>query len=341
MPATDPDAPPTAAARATMRAVTQHRYGTDPDEVIRVEEVPRPVPGGGDVVVRVLAGGVDRGTVHLMTGRPYAMRIMGFGLRSLKAANPGRGLAGIVAETGEDVTGFAPGDEVYGSCDASFSEYARVEPGMLAAKPTNLTFEQAASVPISAATALQAVRKAGVQEGQHVLVIGASGGVGTFAVQIAKALGAEVTGVCSGPKADLVTSLGADHVIDHTRQDVAAGARRYDVILDIGGGRRLRDLRRSLTPSGVLVIVGVESGGPWLGGLGRSLRAVMLSPFVRQRLAMLASTERADDLDVLRGLIESGQVTPAIDRAYPLAETADAIRHVSEGRARGKVVITI
>ena len=223
--------------------------------------------------MRVAAASVDMGTWHCMTGMPYAMRLAGFGVRSPKASNPGRALAGTVESVGKNVTEFKPGDEVYGSCDGSFAEYARVETSMLAAKPANLSFEQAAAVPISGGTALQAVRKANVQPGQKVLIVGASGGVGTFAVQIAKAFGAEVTGVCSTAKVDLVRSLGADHVIDYTDDDFTDGEHRYDVILDIGGNRRLSHLRRALTPRGTLVIVGGETGGRWLGGFDRSLRA--------------------------------------------------------------------
>jgi len=331
----------TATSPTTMRAIIQNRYGVEPDKVLRVADAPRPVISDDEVLVHVIAAGVDRGTVHCMTGMPYAMRLMGFGVRSPKAPNPGRSLAGIVDSVGRNVDGFAPGDEVYGSCDGSFSEYARVNPAMLASKPGILSFEQAASMPISAGTALQAVRKANVQPGQQVLVIGASGGVGTFAVQIAKASGAEVTGVCSTSKVDLVRALGADRVVDYTLEDFADGECRYDVILDIGGNRRLRDLRRALTPRGVLIIVGGETHGRWLGGFDRSLRAVLLSLFVRQSLGMLASTEKAEHLDTLRELVETGQISPAIDLAYPLAETSAAIRHVSEGRARGKVVVTI
>jgi NADPH:quinone reductase-like Zn-dependent oxidoreductase len=289
----------------------------------------------------VAAAGVDMGTWHCMTGMPYAMRLAGFGVRSPKASNPGRALAGTVESVGTNVTDFAPGDEVYGSCDGSFAEYARVETSKLAAKPANLSFAQAAAVPISGGTALQAVRKANVQPGQKVLIVGASGGVGSFAVQIAKAFGAEVTGVCSTGKVDLVRALGADHVIDYTTDDFTDNDLRYDVILDIGGNRRLSQLRRALTPRGTLVIVGGESGGRWLGGFDRSLRAVLLSLFVRHKLFMLASTENAKDLNELRDLIETGQVTPSVDRTYPLSEATNAIRYVSEGRARGKVVITV
>jgi NADPH:quinone reductase-like Zn-dependent oxidoreductase len=324
-----------------MWAITQKRYGTDPAAVLELTETATPTIGDDEVLVRVAAASVDKGTLHVMTGMPLAMRLMGFGLRAPKATNPGRSLAGTVESVGKAVTELKKGDEVYGSADGSFAEYARVATTMLAAKPVNLTFEQAAAVPISGGTALQAVRKANVQPGQKVLVIGASGGVGTFAVQIAKTLGAEVTGVCSTGKVDLVRSLGADHVIDYTRADFTSGEHRYHVILDIGGSTRLSHLRRALTPRGTLVIVGGETNGRLLGGFDRSLRAVLLSPFVRQRLTMLASTENANDLTVLRGYLESGQVAPAIDHIYPLSETSDAIQHVSEGRARGKVVITV
>jgi NADPH:quinone reductase-like Zn-dependent oxidoreductase len=323
-----------------MKAIVQDGYGTA-GTVLRLADIERPSPGDDEVLVRVAAASVDHGTWHLTTGLPYAMRLAGFGVRRPKALNPGRSLAGTIESVGQNVTEFEPGDEVYGSCDGSFAEYALARPSLLAPKPANLSFEQAAAVPISGVTALQAVRKAQVQPGQHVLVVGASGGVGTFAVQIAKAFGAEVTGVCSTAKVDLVRSLGADHIIDYTRDDFAGGAQRYDVIVDTGGTRRLADLRRALTARGTLVIVGGETGGRWLGGFDRSLRAVLLSPFVTQKLGMLASKENAEDLVVLQDLIESGQLTPAIDRSYPLGETAQAIQHHKDGLARGKVVITI
>jgi NADPH:quinone reductase-like Zn-dependent oxidoreductase len=324
-----------------MRAIVQSRYGTDHDAVLELAEVPKPTIDTDHMLVRVVAASVDLGTWHLATGLPYAMRLAGFGVRAPKATNPGRCFAGIVESTGNETSGFAAGDEVYGTCDGSFAEYARVRPAMVAPKPVNLSFEQAATAPISAGTALQAVRKASVKAGQRVLVLGASGGVGTFAVQIAKATGASVTGVCSTAKMDLVRSLGADEVIDYTRQDATDGKERYDVILDIGGNRPLSHLRRALTANGALVIVGGETGGRWLGGFDRSLRAVLLSPFIGQRLGMLASKENAEDLRAVTALIESGQVTPAVDRSYPLDETPAAIRHVSEGRALGKVVITV
>jgi NADPH:quinone reductase-like Zn-dependent oxidoreductase len=324
-----------------MRAIVQRRYGTDLDAVLQLAEVPKPTIDADQMLVRVVAASVDLGTWLCATGMPYAMRLAGFGLRAPKATNPGRCFAGIVESTPTDASGFAVGDEVYGTCDGSFAEYARVRPAMVALKPANLSFEQAATAPVSAGTALQAVRKASVTAGQRVLVLGASGGVGTFAVQIVKAAGGSVTGVCSTAKMDLVRSLGADDVIDYTRQDATDGDKRYDVILDIGGNRPLPHLRRALTTNGALVIVGGETGGRWLGGFDRSLRAVLLSPFTGQRLGMLTSKENAEDLRAVTALIESGQVTPAVDRSYPLDATAAAIRHVSEGRARGKIVITV
>ena len=326
---------------ATMSAIVQDAYGTAAGQVLRLARVGRPAIGDDDVLVRVAAASVDRGTWHVMAGTPYAIRIAGFGVRAPNSSNPGRALAGTVESVGKDVTGLEPGDEVYGTCDGSFAEYASARAKKLARKPANLSFEQAAAAPISGVTAFQALRKANVQPGQKVLVIGASGGVGTFAVQIAKAWGAEVAGVCSTTKMDLVRSLGADHVIDYTRDDFTAGNQRYDVVLDIGGNRRLSHLRRILTPRGTLVIIGGEEGGRWLGGLDRSVRAVVLSLFVRQTLVMLVSTENSKDLNALRDLIETAQIAPAIDRTYPLSETPDAIEYMSENRARGKVVITV
>ncbi len=326
----------------TMKAIVQQEYGTAPEDVLRLAEVARPTIADDELLVRVVAASVDRGTWHMMAGLPYPMRLAGFGLRRPKATNPGRSVAGTVWSVGKDVTEFKPGDEVYGTCDGSFAEYARARAGRLAPKPANLSFEQAAAVPVSALTALQAVRdRARVQAGQTVLIIGASGGVGTFAVQIAKAFGAEVTGVCSAAKTDLVRSIGSDHVIDYTREDVTDGEHHYDVILDIAGNRRLSQLRRALTPRGRLVIVGGEFDGRWRFGLGRLLLAPLLSLLVSQKLGSFIASENSEDLRVLRDLIESGKVAPATDRAYPLGETPAAIRYVQEGRARGKVVITI
>jgi NADPH:quinone reductase-like Zn-dependent oxidoreductase len=325
-----------------MAAIVQDTYGPAPEDVLRVEEIDKPAIGEDDVLVRVRAASVDRGTWHVMAGLPYPIRLAGFGLRRPRYRNPGRSVAGTVEAVGTGVTAVKAGDAVFGIGDASFAEYARARPDKLAPKPANLSFDQAAAVPVSALAALQGVRDRGqVQAGQHVLIVGASGGVGTFAVQIAKAFGAEVTGVCSTAKVDAVRALGADHVVDYTTDDFADGERRYDVILDIGGNRRLSQLRRALTPKGTLVIVGGETDGRWLGGVDRQLRALLLSPFVAQKLTTFVASENAEDLIVLQQLIESGQITPAIDRTYPLAEVAAAIRYMLDGHARGKIVISV
>jgi NADPH:quinone reductase-like Zn-dependent oxidoreductase len=329
---------PTATTTATMRAITQDRYGSS--EVLRLARVARPVIAADQVLVQVRAAGLDRGTEHLMTGKPYAMRL-GFGLRRPRNPISGRDVAGTVAAVGSSVRRFAVGDEVYGVAPGSFAEYAVAQEGKLAPKPANLSFAQAAVVPVSAGTALQALVDVGkVQAGQSVLVIGASGGVGTYAVQLAKAFGAEVTGVCSTAKCDLVTSLGADRVIDYTREDFADGARRYDLILDIGGSSSLKRLRQALEPRGTAVFVGSENSGN-LTGMGRQLRGLLMSPFLRQRLALFLAKERADDLEKLTPLIEAGLVTPSIDRSYPLEDVPEAMRLLESGQVRGKVVITI
>jgi NADPH:quinone reductase-like Zn-dependent oxidoreductase len=279
---------------------------------------------------------------HLVTGLPYPVRLAGYGIRAPKKRVAGSDLAGRVAATGRAVTRFRTGDAVYGLGEGSFAEMARSRENLLVPKPANLGFEQAAAVPVSALTALQGLRDRGrVQPEQRVLVIGASGGVGTFAVQLAKAFGAEVTGVCSTSKMDLVRSIGADRVIDYTRDDPTDGRQRYDVVLDIGGNRPLTRLRRALTPRGALVVVGGETGGRWLGGTDRQLGAILLSPFTTQRLGTFVTADSAEDLLVLTGLIESGTVTPVIDRTYPLSEVPAAIRHLQHGQARGKVVITV
>lgn len=327
---------------AQMSAIVHDRYGIDPAQVLRVSTVSRPTPADDEVLVRVHAASVDRGTWHIMAGLPYPIRLAGFGLRTPKHLNPGRSVAGTVEAVGRAVSTFSAGDEVFGMCNGSFAEYACASPGKLAAKPSNLTFAQAAAVPVSGVTALQAVRDHGrVHAGQHVLVIGASGGVGSFAVQIAKSFGTRVTGVCGPAKTELVAKLGADHVIDYTTSDFAAGEHTYDVILDIGGNSTLSRLRRALTPEGTLVIVGGETDGRLLGGSGRTVRAVLLSPFVSQKLGSFVASENAADLTVLAGLIEIGQVAPAIDRTYTLAEVPAAITHLVEGAASGKTVITI
>ena len=334
--------PRTLFAVATMTAIVHDDYGTIPEDVLRLEEVGKPTIADDRVLVRVHATSVDRGTWHIMAGLPYPIRVAGFGLRRPKYLNPGRSLAGTVEAVGNDVTGFKPGDEVFGICDGSFAEYVSVRTDKLAPKPTNLSFDAAAAVPISGLAALQAVRDhGGVEAGQTVLIVGASGGVGSFAVQIAKAYGADVTGVCSTAKVDMVRALGADHVIDYSREDFADGQHRYDVILDIGGNRRLSHLRRALTPKGRLVIVGGETDGRWLGGTDRQLRAQLLSLFVSQKLGTFISSENAADLIALRDLIEAGKLMPAIDRTYPLSDVATAIRDLIDGHARGKIVITM
>ncbi len=321
-----------------MKAIVQDRYGSA--DVLRLDDIDMPTPGDDDVLVRVHAAGVDPGVWHLMTGLPYLVRL-GFGLRAPKHRVRGLDVAGRVEKVGGNVTGFKPGDRVFGTCDGSFAEYACTRQDRLARMPENATFEQAAAVPVSGCTALQALRdKAEVLPGQQVLVIGAGGGVGTFAVQIARAFGAEVTGVCGAARADLVRELGA-HVIDRTREDFTKQARRYDVIVDTAGRRPLSRLRRVLTPKGALVIVGGEGGGRWLGGFDRQLRAPILTLFTAQRLIALLATTPGADLDTLRHLIENGKLTPIIDRTYPLAETPDAIRHLEQGEVRGKLVLTV
>jgi NADPH:quinone reductase-like Zn-dependent oxidoreductase len=323
-----------------MKAIVHETYG--PPDVLELRDIAKPLTGDDDVLIRVHAAGLDPSVWHLMTGLPYLVRVMGYGLR--KPKNPVRGsdVAGVVEAVGKNVTGLRPGDEVFGTCRGAFAEYAPARADTLLPKPANLTFEQAAAVPVSACTALQALRDAGnLQPGQHALIIGAAGGVGTFAVQIAKAIGATVTGVCSTTKTDLVRSIGADHAIDYTREDFTAGRERYDLILDLAGNRRVSHLRRVLTPLGRVVLVGGEGGGQWAGGVGESLMWLALSTFVRQKVRLLMAAIRKDDLRTLKALIEAGKVTPVIDRTYPLRDVPEAIRSWDRGHARGKVVITV
>jgi NADPH:quinone reductase-like Zn-dependent oxidoreductase len=323
----------------TMQAIVQDRYGWA--DVLQLREIERPVVGDDQVLLRVHAAGLHIGDVHLMTGRPYLMRIMGFGVRAPKQRVPGRAVAGTVVAVGDDVTRFEVGDEVFGVSKGAFAEYAAAREDKLAAKPSGLSFEEAAAVPISATTALQALRLGRIEAGQHVLIIGASGGVGTYAVQLAKAYGARVTGVTSAAKADLVRSLGADDVIDYATGDATDGSTRYDVIIDIAGNTPLRQLRRALEPTGSLVIVGGEGKGKVTGGLGRSLRAPLMSLFVRPRLTMLVSKEHHADLIPLTDLIDAGKVTPSIDATYPLDEAKDAMRRLEAGSVRGKISIIV
>ena len=324
-----------------MRAIVQDKYG-EADEVLRLAEIDKPSIGPDEVLVRVHAAGVDRGVWHLMTGLAYPIRLAGYGLRAPTNRVRGREVAGTVEAVGAKVTTLQPGDAVYGIAEGAFAEYAVAAADLLAPKPADLSFARAAAVPVSAQTALQAVRDHGqVRRGQAVLVIGASGGVGSFAVQIAKAFGAHVTGVASAAKLDLVRSFGVDDVIDYTHQDITDAGRRYDVIVDAGGHRSLSRLRRALTPGGTLVIVGSEAGGRWLGGLDRQLRALLLSPFLRQNLRTFVTKENGRDLAALTALIEAGQLAPAVDRVYPLHEAPAAIRYMQEGRVRGKVVVAV
>jgi NADPH:quinone reductase-like Zn-dependent oxidoreductase len=322
-----------------MKAICQYRYGST--DVLELGDVERPEVGDDEVLVRVRAAGVDRGLWHLMTGLPYPMRIM-YGLRKPKNPVLGMDVAGVVEAVGKNVTRFELGNEVFGIGRGTFAEYARAPENKLVAKPANITFEQAAVVSISGLAALQAVRdEAKVRPGQRVLVIGAAGGVGTFAVQIAKEFGGEVTAVCSTTKTDLVRSIGADHVIDYTREEFADGTRHWDVIVDIAGNRSLSNLRSALTPQGTLVIVGGEEGGKWLGGLGRPIGASLLSLFISQRLRMQLPKERLEDIQTLKELVEAGKITPVIERAYALGEAPEAIGHLEGGRARGKLVIAL
>jgi NADPH:quinone reductase-like Zn-dependent oxidoreductase len=332
------EAAPPVAAGGTMRAIRQDGYGSA--DVLRSAQIARPAIGGAEVLLRVHAAGLDRGTWHLMAGRPYLVRLA-VGLRGPRKPVPGLDVAGTVVAVGPDVTRFSVGDEVFGFSQGSFAEYAAARESKLAAKPANVSFEQAAAVPVSAVTALLALTDVGqVTAGQKVLITGASGGVGSYAVQLAKAFGAEVTGVCSAPKMDLVRSLGASHVLDYTQDDFADGTRRYDLIVDIAGNPSLSRLRRALTPTGTAVIVGGEDSGNWTG-MGRQLRALARSPFLRQRLAIVTPRQRSADLDRLTSLIEAGTVTPSIGATYPLDQVPQALRYLEAGQARGKVVITI
>jgi NADPH:quinone reductase-like Zn-dependent oxidoreductase len=325
-----------------MKAVVQDRYGGP--EVLEFRDIDQPVPKDNQVLVKVQAAGVHRGDWHIMTGLPYMIRLVvpALGPRRPKVPVLGMDVAGRVEAVGKDVTRFQPGEEVFGWTDGSFAEYAVAPEDHLAAKPAALSFEEAAVVPISGFAALQAVRDVGeVQAGQRVLVLGAAGAVGWFAVQVAKALGAHVTGVASTSQLELVGSIGADEVIDYTRTDVTDGARQWEVIVDTGGRRTLAQLRRALTPTWTLAIVGGEGGGRLMGGFLRNLRAPVLSRFIGQRLRMLASKPNQKDLQVLRELIEAGKLRPLIGRTYPLGEVPEAMRALEAGKTRGKIVITV
>ena len=323
-----------------MKAIVRDKYGSP--EVLELRDIHKPEITDDEVLVRVHAAGVGRDVWHVMTGLPYPIRLAGYGLRAPKNAIIGSDVAGVVEAVGKNVSRFQPNDEVFGIGKGSYAEYVCAREDKLAPKPANLTFEQAAVVAICGLTALQGLRDHGrVEPGQKVLLIGASGGVGTYAVQIAKAFGAHVTGVCSTKKVEMVRSIGADHIIDYTQENFAEGEQRYDLILDIGGNSSLARLRRVLTLRGTLMIVGGETDGRWLGGTDRQLRALMLSRFVGQKLGTFVSSENHEDMIVLKDLIESGKLTPVIDRTYPLSETPEAIRYLEQGHARGKVLITV
>lgn len=326
-----------------MKAVVYTRFG--PPDVLEIRDVKKPVPNDDQVLIKVRAASVNPYDWHLIRGTPYIMRAMMAGLRKPKDPRVGVDYAGTVEAVGKNVTQFKPGDEVFGNRTGAFAEYlcARADRAV-ALKPAGVTFEQAASVPVAALTALQGLRDKGkVQPGQKVLINGASGGVGTFAVQIAKTFGADVTGVCSGRNVDLVRSLGADHVIDYTKEDFTKGNERYDVILDNVGTQPLSGFRRVLKPNGICVMIG--GGGPnegkWVGPMARPITAMLISPFISQKMGMMMAEGNKDDLNILADLMQSGKVKPVIDRTYPLSEIREAIRYLETGRARGKVIVTV
>ena len=320
-----------------MKAIVFYEYGS-PD-VLKYEEIERPAPGDREVLIKVRAASINPYDWHFMRGEPYLLRLMA-GLRRPKDRRLGIDVAGQVEAAGKNVTRFKPGDEVFGSCRGALAEYACASESMLVVKPHHVTFEQAASVPVAAFTALQGLRDHGkVEPGHRVLINGASGGVGTFAVQIGQWLGAEVTGVCSTRNVEMVRTLGADHVMDYTQEDFTRGGQRYDLIFDPVGNHSLSALRRVLNPKGTCVVVGGPSGR-WIGPLGSFVKARALSPFLSQRLVAILAKPNREDLTILAELMAAGKVTPVIDRRYRLSEIPDAIRYLEGGHARGKVVIT-
>jgi NADPH:quinone reductase-like Zn-dependent oxidoreductase len=325
----------------TMKAIVRDRYGS-PD-VLELRDVAKPVVKDNEVLVRVRAASANPYDWHFMRGLPYLFRPIAFGFPNPKHTVLGSDLAGQVETVGKNVTRFRPGDEVFGNVrTGGWAEYTSVSEDFLGQKPANLTFEQAAAVPLGALTALQGLRDAGrIQPAQKVLIIGASGGVGTFAVQIAKSFGADVTGVCSSRNVDMVRRIGADHVIDYTRADFTQSGQKYDLIFQLAGTRSASDCGRALTSNGTLVLSSGESGGRWIGPVDRIIAGVVSSLFVSRRLSVLDTKQSAEDLRSLKELIEAGKVTPVIDRTYSLSEAPDAIRYLEEGHARGKVVIII
>lgn len=322
-----------------MKAIVYHHYGS-PDDVA-LEEVDKPVPGDDDVLIRVQAASVNPLDWHMMRGKPYLVRLQA-GLRRPKRTVLGADVAGTIEAVGSDVTQFQPGDEVFGQGRGSFAEYTTAKESWLASKPSGTTVEQVASVPVAALTALQGLRDKGkLEQGQKVLINGASGGVGTFAVQIAKSLGADVTGVCSARNVDMVRSIGADRVVDYTTEDFAGGQERYDLILDAVGNRSMRDFRRVMARNGRLVVAGAHDMGNWVGPLVQLSKVALMSIVSSQKMMSMLATTTAADLTIMGDLLVSGAIKPVIDRSYPLAETAEAIRYVEEGHAPGKVVITV
>ncbi|MER6824895.1 NAD(P)-dependent alcohol dehydrogenase [Streptosporangium sp. NPDC000563] len=330
---------PTTQKKDTMKAITQERYGLS--GVLRLDEIDKPVPGDDEVLVRVRAASVNHGDLATITGVPYLGRLV-FGLPTPKQKVPGRDIAGEVEAVGRNVTRLRPGDEVYVEVNGGgFAEYVRVPEDLPCPKPANLTFEQAAAVPCAGNTALHGLRdRGGIKAGQKVLINGASGGVGTFAVQIAASYGAEVTGVCSTRNMELVRSLGADHVVDYTREDFTRSGRRYDLIFDLAGNHSLSDCRRALSPGGTLVLSS-SKGGRCFGPVLRLLGALVLAPFVRQNLRPCMAMRSRESLVDLKDLIESGRITPAVEKTYPLSELPEAMRYFSEEHARAKIVITV
>ena len=332
----------TAAPNHPMKAIVYSDYGLSN---LKLENIEKPTPNDDQILVKVRAASINPYDWHFVEGTPYIMRMMGVGLRKPKDIQLGVDFAGTVEAVGKNVTQFKPGDDVFGGRGGAFAEYVcRRAEGAVALKPANLTFEQAASVNIAGITALQALRDKGkVQQGQKVLINGASGGVGTFAVQIAKSFGADVTGVCSTRNVDLVRSLGADHVIDYTKEDFAKGEQRYDAILDNVPNHSLSECRRILTPNGKYVMIG--GGGPndsrWIGPFGRVIKTLVMSPFMSQKMGMMMADANHDDLTILADMMQSGKVKPVIDRTYKLSEVPAAIAYLEEGHARGKVVITV
>jgi NADPH:quinone reductase-like Zn-dependent oxidoreductase len=324
-----------------MKAVVQDRFG--PPDTLQLVDAERPEIGSGEILVRVHAAAVNPWDWHMVRGDPRVARLMGgVGLTKPKTRIAGVDVAGRIHAVGADVHGLRPGDEVFGFARGAFAEYATADAALVVPKPAGLTFEQAAALPLAAVTALHAIRDHGrVQPGQRVLVNGAAGGVGTFAVQIAAALGAEVTGVCSARNTELVRSIGATHVLDYAAEDFAAGPGRYDVILDNIGNRTIRDLRRAATPAGTIIVTGGGSPGHIIGAVGSILRAAIVNLFVHQRITMVPTTWSRDDLLALTELVEAGTLRPIIDRSYPLADTPAGLQHVEAGHASGKVVITV